>query len=735
MLILIVFLFANIIFAQNVVENFKKQYESKNYDHPEKITATTAYIFSLFSAKKFDKAKEILNDNIAQRKERGDYKSVTILYCIEAMSNRILENTTESKKSIQQAIKYSDYINDSEAKGFVAYSQGWIYSRDGEQSKAVKYILDAIKLYDKSPKSTSILKRKSSAYNELSVIYADLGEDELDEKYSKIALSFAEQLNEPQVLFTAYMKMGNLYNKLFDKNASLIQNRNLAEKYFLKSIEIFRKNESLMSAPTDLSYAANNLASLYLYSYPENYHDKGLHYAKLANEIAIKYGQADQIASTYGLLSEIELSKNNSNQAIVYLFAALDALQKSSVVNRNIELNIYESLAQIFENKGNYQDAVKYYKEYVILFKALYDQEKLEISKRLESQFEKEIQKQHILTLQLESDKKAQKIDLMQALGIQQEERLKNLKLQEEYQREKLRFSELKSEKSAQQLKYSRLEMQQKNNDIINFKRILAYKEKINRYYITSIFVFILLLGLLLYAYKQRIKSLKQTNELHALELEKEKQNTKISTLTALLEGQEKERSRLARDLHDGLGGLLSSTKLHLTHLNNNSDVNYKNSINNSISQIDGAVDELRRVAHNLMPDLLIKYGLEVALKEFSNRMSNDLLDIDVQFFNYNNSLTQDQELIIYRIIQELVNNAIKHSSASLIIIQLTETDNMIFLTVEDDGKGFNIKNINIKKSAGFINIQSRVEFLKGKINIQSEENIGTSIEIQLPIQ
>lgn len=59
----------------------------------------------------------------------------------------------------------------------------------------------------------------------------------------------------------------------------------------------------------------------------------------------------------------------------------------------------------------------------------------------------------------------------------------------------------------------------------------------------------------------------------------------------------------------------------------------------------------------------------------------------------------------------------------------------MIFLTVEDDGKGFNIKNINIKKSAGFINIQSRVEFLKGKINIQSEENIGTSIEIQLPIQ
>lgn len=146
------------------------------------------------------------------------------------------------------------------------------------------------------------------------------------------------------------------------------------------------------------------------------------------------------------------------------------------------------------------------------------------------------------------------------------------------------------------------------------------------------------------------------------------------------------------------------------------------------------SVEELRRVAHNLMPDLLVKYGLEVAIQEFASRISNSALDIHTEFINYRNSLSEEKQLIIYRIIQELVNNAIKHADASEIIIQISQEESVLNLTVEDNGKGFDQKVLNVKKTAGFHNIESRVQFLKGTMSIISELNIGTSIELQIPI-
>jgi signal transduction histidine kinase len=134
------------------------------------------------------------------------------------------------------------------------------------------------------------------------------------------------------------------------------------------------------------------------------------------------------------------------------------------------------------------------------------------------------------------------------------------------------------------------------------------------------------------------------------------------------------------------------------------------------------------------MPDLLMKYGLEVAIQEFASRISNNGLDIHTEFIGYTNSISQEKQLILYRIIQELVNNAIKHASPSEIIIQISEEEKVLNLTVEDNGKGFDRTDLDMRKTAGFHNIESRVQFLKGTMNITSELNIGTSIELQIPI-
>ena len=265
-----------------------------------------------------------------------------------------------------------------------------------------------------------------------------------------------------------------------------------------------------------------------------------------------------------------------------------------------------------------------------------------------------------MLTLQLEAEKKEQQLRLMEALGMQQKQDLKHMKLVQDNQGKELALARMKADKQNQALRLSKLEAENKAQEISNYQQEISFREKINSYFILSFSTILLLFLLLLYAYQQRAKHMKQKEVLHTLALEQERQHSKISTLTALLQGQETERGRLARDLHDGLGGLLSGTKLQLTQLQDPNDDKQQEQLLKTMGHLDLAVEELRRVAHNLMPDLLQKYGLQEALSDYANRMSSDRLDVDVQFLHMQQSLSLDQQLIVYRIIQELVNNAIK---------------------------------------------------------------------------
>lgn len=722
------------VVAQSL-ENWEKLYKAQTTTGTSQNAIIVSYISALYANKQPDKAQQVLTQNLNTALKKEDYNSVSVLYCVEAVNFRIMENGTKAQKSLELAKQYSLKLNDAEIKGYVAYCEGWLYSRDGKQDKAVHSLISAIKLYETAKSSSTLNKRKAFANSELGIIYGQLGEKELHEKYTKTALKYALSQTDPQVKFTTFMQMGNLYNRLYESHSSDINYRDLSERYFLQSIDIFNQNKDVMYNLSDLSFANNNLASLYLYSFPDSYRTKALEYAKKANEIALKINQADHIASSYGIISSVHLANGDTNTAILYLLEAQQAIQQSSIVDHNIELNIYESLVDIYVEQANYKEAFYYQQEYLELFKKLYNQDKLEIVKKLEAEFDKERQHQKLIKLQFQSDKNAQQIQLMHALAQQREQVLYNLRLTEENQRSRLKFTELEAQKNAQQLKLSQLETKQKNNDLLTYKSIVAYKDKLNTFYVASIIFFVLLVLLLLYAYRQRLKTMKQQDALHLLAIEQEKQNSNISTLTALLQGQEQERGRLARDLHDGLGGLLSGTKLHLTQLNDKVDGQAKIGLDKSIDQIDGAVAELRKVAHNLMPDLLVNYGLKEALDEFAIRMSNETLDIHIEFLSYTNSLLQEQQLLVYRIIQELVNNAIKHAAASQIIIQLVEEDQDIVVTVEDDGKGFDINKLNLKKSAGFHNIQSRIQFLKGTLAVHSEEQVGTSIEFKFPKQ
>ncbi|MBV8327435.1 ATP-binding protein [Chryseobacterium sp.] len=716
--------------AQDVLSKLEKEYDHASNNLTEHLNLAPKYATALFFHNDKHKSYQILEANISIATKQADGKYATILYAVQAMNYRLDNKAAESSKSLDMAKRYSLKTNNNEAKGYFQYAKGWILTRNNKTTDAVAAYLKAIDYYENSSTTSTLYGRFGNAAKELSAIYSNLNEYQLEEKYSKQFLLLASRQNDPNLIFDAYMRMGYVYEQKHTQNPSNEVFRNKAEQYYLQAITTFNKNNEAMFNRSSLSYAAINLANLYT----DFDRDKAMKYARLANKVSLETGDAIHIASSFGILAELAIQDKNYDLAKAYFLKASVEIGKSPVRDHNIELSILESLSRISEEQGNYKEALTYYKSYVDQYKSVYDQEKLDITKRLESQFDKERQEQKYIKLQLESDKKAQEIKLINMLRGQREQVYNNLKLVEENQRERLKFSELESEKKEQKLRLAKLETKQKNDDINNYKKLLAFKEKINTYYVFFIIFFIVLILLLLYAFKQRAKSMKQRDELHALALEKEKQNSKISTLTALLEGQEQERGRLARDLHDGLGGLLSGTKHQLSYLDLHHSENIEEGISKSIDQLDGAVEELRRVAHNLMPDLLMKYGLKVAIQDFASRISNNALDIHTEFISYSNSISQEKQLILYRIIQELVNNAIKHANASEIIIQISEEENTLNLTVEDNGDGFDPANLNIRKTAGFHNIELRIQFLKGTMNITSELNIGTSIELQIPI-
>ena len=213
-------------------------------------------------------------------------------------------------------------------------------------------------------------------------------------------------------------------------------------------------------------------------------------------------------------------------------------------------------------------------------------------------------------------------------------------------------------------------------------------------------------------------------------QLKKEKQ---VIALKSMMEGQEKERGRMAKDLHDGLGGLLSSVKLHFNNIRtDNENLQKSADFQKALELLDTTSSEARKIAHNLMPEALKKFGLIEALRDFCNNISNSAnLVIDFQSYKMDIRLAEAKEIMIYRVVQELVNNIVKHAKASEAIVQLMCNDNKLHLTVEDNGVGFDPEKIK-KNSAGMSNVRSRVDFLNGSLDIDSSPGKGTTVNINL---
>ena len=276
---------------------------------------------------------------------------------------------------------------------------------------------------------------------------------------------------------------------------------------------------------------------------------------------------------------------------------------------------------------------------------------------------------------------------------------------------------------------------EKKENELLTTKAENKQKSYLNKILIASGIGILLfsLLGYRNFKNKQKVFSQQQQIQQQKIaELEKDKQ---LQAVDAMLRGQEEERSRIAKDLHDGLGGMLSGTKLSFINMKENLVLTPENAIrfDKSLSMLDNTIADLRKVAHNLMPEALVKFGLQEAVRDFCNSIqSSASLKVVYQPLGQNVKLSNTAEVFTYRIIQELVNNAVKHAEATQIIVQLNFYSNKVSIAVEDDGKGCDVNAPAISKGAGMDNIKYRVQYFNGTIDTVTSAGNGTSVNIEL---
>ncbi|KAB1153604.1 hypothetical protein F7018_16170 [Tenacibaculum aiptasiae] len=254
--------------------------------------------------------------------------------------------------------------------------------------------------------------------------------------------------------------------------------------------------------------------------------------------------------------------------------------------------------------------------------------------------------------------------------------------------------------------------------------------------------IFVLFGGIITYLNLKNSKKKRLLAE-QQKELEKQKNLTllkeqEINTINAMIDGQEKERVRIAEDLHDNIGSVLATLKLHFENLKLNREKEHFNQ-DELYAKTEKLIDEtylkVRNIAHAKNAGVIANKGLLVAVKMMAEKISDaNKITIEVLDFGLDKPMENSLEIVVFRIVQELTTNIIKHANATHATINISQFDSNLNIIIEDNGQGFNMSTIELKNGMGLNSIQTRIKHLKGTFEIDSTINKGTSIIIDIPI-
>lgn len=368
----------------------------------------------------------------------------------------------------------------------------------------------------------------------------------------------------------------------------------------------------------------------------------------------------------------------------------------------NTKFNLYNNIGNAYRREKEYNKALVYYSKAENI-------ELIDYNKKSKQILYKNISHTYCSTKIWE---KAyyylKKHDSIKELINVKEQNTAISKIKEQYDNEKLRADNLESEN----------------------------KRKKNRNLLIGAIAFILFGGsTMLLIQKNTRKKQKLAEQEKALETQKLAtvlKEQELVSIDAMIEGQEKERQRIANDLHDDLGGLMATVKLHFNALK---DKQTPELFDKTTTLLDDAYQKIRSIAHTKNSGVIAKQGLLIAVQNMADKVSvSNKINVDVVDHGLEHRLENSLELTIFRIIQELITNVIKHAEASEATIHLTNHEDALNIMIEDNGKGFNTNQVTTKhKGMGISSIDKRVEHLGGVMTIESETNKGTTVIIDIP--
>jgi signal transduction histidine kinase len=503
-----------------------------------------------------------------------------------------------------------------------------------------------------------------------------------------------------------------------------------AATWYLKGIEVLEKEKNYDRAVGLYS----NLSSVYKIL---NVKDKQKHYILKSLEAAKITGRDYDLFGAYSMISLFYSDEGDFKKALIYSDSA--RLYFTNEMSRTRENLYYLARAEAFDRLAQYDSSVFYFnKAYNISKTNNYAWGMTEPLFRMGNAYMKLGKREEAEEFLLKGVELADKNEFTvfkksgyEYLSKYYEETGNYKKALESYKKfydanDSLQSAERKKVVLDLDKKY---ETGKKEQQLRLQRTTINKKEVLNYVLAGSIVSLLLILFFSFRAYTQKRK----LQEQKIIELENEKL---LLATQSILKGQEEERSRMAKDLHDGLGGLLSGVKLQLGAMKGNLILSEENGkiFNRALSKLDESISEMRRVAHNLMPEALMKLGLQQALQDYCDGLSESQdFKINTEFYGLEKRMESSYEIVIYRIVQELLNNSVKHSGASTILVQVMRQDKNLTITVEDNGNGFDIEPV--LQGAGLINIRSRVDYLKGQLDIKSEPGKGTSVYIDCIIE
>ncbi|HNR17498.1 MAG TPA: sensor histidine kinase [Chitinophagaceae bacterium] len=496
--------------------------------------------------------------------------------------------------------------------------------------------------------------------------------------YESIAI--LEKANEKKKLAPVYNELAKLYRKTRDLDRAL-QNYNKADA-------IYRQ----LNDTAGISMILNE--SGVVFEYREDYTEAINRYT---SSMKLAEAAGDSLSVSYSLsnIAGVYVIQKKYDQAEKNLLRALHIRQ---ILKDSFAIALtYSDLGVAMNGKGDYNKAIEY----------------LSLSNQMA---------EHLKYPELQSNNYSELSAVAQKQGDFQKA------FQYFMKRSALRDSLYALEKTRQiEELNTKYETAQREQQIQNQQN----KIRLQNFLFIGIAGLVLLAGLLIYSQYKRYRLRKET------QLQAEIMRQQEIAVKAVMEAEENERERIAKDLHDGVGQMMSAAKMNLSAFESEiqfSNAEHKESFEKIISLVDESCKEVRTVSHIMMPNALLKSSLGAAIREFVDKLNNKTLKVHVYTEGLDERLDSNVETVLYRVIQECVNNTIKHAGATTLDISLIKDKDGISGTIEDNGKGFDTTDKEKFEGIGLKNITTRIEYLKGTVDFDSAPGRGTVVALHVPL-